>query len=528
MKKKFVGIIVVLMLLFAGSISLAKNVDLSAFNLRQQSLSVLINRGTVTIYVNTSAIDGRSDLNDSQKKALKDRIIQHLKDNYEDAVGADNVTITNDPAQAGKANRTVQIQPGKDPTPPAGWGSWTKKSNTTYVYLGEFMNDSSVNGSFKNPDGSWNATKLGNAIGHTAGHEVGHSFSIGHNHRKRPKGRAQDNRSKMTVGTNINETERANASFKFDNHSKKVLKENWGKPACDSAPDYNDSKVLIANFWGNPSFPDKFDESDTFDALFSPYIEMPGWYELGILGIDTDNGVVDGNSNFDFIYKSSLSMDGADAEIISFLSGHHERTTWLLRGTETSPHPGEWFPLNPDYVILEEWFVNPDGDEVARYATMVWPEQMVYITFDSYSFDYTSSYNGFTYEYYTNAEPEAPAISGPTQGKAGTTYTYSFKTNDPDTDYVYYYIDWGDGEFEDWFGPYYSGEEVSVSHTWDIKDTYTISARAKDYYANEGDWGYLDVTMPKNQQNIQQQPSSQPYILNGFLQLLQRIMQNLK
>ena len=261
MKKKFVGIVVVLMLLFAGSVSLAKNADLSAFNLRQQSLVVSIDRGAVTIYVNTSAIDGRSDLNDSQKKALKDRIVQHIRDNYEDAVGADNVTVTNNPAQAGSANRTVNIQPGMDPNPPASWGSWPHGSNTSNVYLGEFMNDSNVNGSFKNPDGSWNTTKLGNAIGHTAGHEVGHSFSIGHNHKERPKGRATDNRSKMTVGSNVNASERANASFKFDNHSKKVLKQNWGKKACDACADY-DNKVLLSQFWANPDFPDKYDDGE--------------------------------------------------------------------------------------------------------------------------------------------------------------------------------------------------------------------------------------------------------------------------
>jgi hypothetical protein len=495
MDKKIVGIFV-FMLVVASTLSVAKTANIPIFNITKEPLTYSDNQ--VTIYVNTSAIDARPDLTNAQKTALKNRILQHMRDNFEDAVGAGNVTVTNNPAQAGSANRTVQIEPGMDPTPPAGWGSWPHSSNTTTVYLGEFMNDSNVNSSFKNPDGSWNTTKLGNAIGHTAGHEVGHSYSIGHNHKERPKGRAEDNRSKMTVGKNINASERANASFKFDNHSKDVLKNNWGEGACDAVADY-DEKVLLSHFWANPSFPDKFDETGTLDALFFRHIEMPGWYEFGFLGIDSDDGVVDGNPDFDFIYKSSLSMDDTDAEIISFLDDHHERTTWLLRGTEESPYPGEWFPLNPDNVFLEEWIEQPDGNLVARYATMIWPEQVVYITFDSYSFGHrSSSYNGFTYEYYTNIKPGAPTISGPTEGDVGTSYSYTFNAVDPDVDYIYYYIEWGDGEVEDWFGPYYSGYEVTVSHTWDEQGTYIIRAKARDTYGLESDWGELTVTMPRN------------------------------
>ena len=187
MKKKIIGMFVFLTLAVASTLSAVETIDTSEINIPNES--VISSRGSVTIYVNTSAIDARTDLNSTQKTALKNRILQHLRDNYNDAVGSANVTITNDPSQAGSANRTIQIQPGMDPKRPksAAWGCWPHKSNTTYVYLGEFMNDSSVNGSFKDADGKWNTTKLGNAIGHTAGHEVGHSFSIGHNHKEGPK-----------------------------------------------------------------------------------------------------------------------------------------------------------------------------------------------------------------------------------------------------------------------------------------------------------------------------------------------------
>ena len=56
-----------------------------------------------------------------------------------------------------------------------------------------------------------------------------------------------------------------------------------------------------------------------------------------------------------------------------------------------------------------------------------------------------------------------------------------------------------DEEFENWFGPYDSGEEVIISHTWDEQDTYTIRARAKDTNNLWGPWGELEVSMPVNQ-----------------------------
>jgi len=98
----------------------------------------------------------------------------------------------------------------------------------------------------------------------------------------------------------------------------------------------------------------------------------------------------------------------------------------------------------------------------------------------------------------SNQAPNTPDITGQTNGNAGTEYEYTFVTTDPDDDELYYYIEWGDGETEEWIGPYASGEEVKVKHTWDTKGTYIIKAKAKDVYDAESDWGTLEVTMPKS------------------------------
>jgi len=105
-----------------------------------------------------------------------------------------------------------------------------------------------------------------------------------------------------------------------------------------------------------------------------------------------------------------------------------------------------------------------------------------------------------------NDEPSKPIIDGPTTGKPGIEYEYTFVSTDPNDDDLYYYIDWGDGNTKDWFGPFESGEIVTVSHTYEKKSVnpepmgkkYTIKAKAKDIFDSESDWGEFEVTMPRN------------------------------
>ncbi len=99
-----------------------------------------------------------------------------------------------------------------------------------------------------------------------------------------------------------------------------------------------------------------------------------------------------------------------------------------------------------------------------------------------------------------NNPPSAPTIIGETNGKFGESYDYTFVSTDPESHTVWYYIDWEDGDVEEWIGPYPSGKEVTVSHIWDDRGTYTIRAKARDLFEGESDWTYLEVKMPVNQQ----------------------------
>ena len=94
--------------------------------------------------------------------------------------------------------------------------------------------------------------------------------------------------------------------------------------------------------------------------------------------------------------------------------------------------------------------------------------------------------------------PDAPIISGISEGAPGEEYEYTITTTDPQGDDVYYYVSWGDGTIDEWMGPYNSSEEVSINHTWSKKGKYEIRARAKDTVGLRGAIGSFSVTMPKS------------------------------
>ena len=75
-----------------------------------------------------------------------------------------------------------------------------------------------------------------------------------------------------------------------------------------------------------------------------------------------------------------------------------------------------------------------------------------------------------------------PDISGPKEGDPGVEYDYTFITIDPEEDDIWLYIEWGDGDIEDWFGPFQSGEEVIMSHAWDENGAYRVRAKSKDVW----------------------------------------------
>ena len=101
-----------------------------------------------------------------------------------------------------------------------------------------------------------------------------------------------------------------------------------------------------------------------------------------------------------------------------------------------------------------------------------------------------------------NDPPNKPSISGKKSDLVpNQKYYYELKAVDPDADQVYFYVEWGDGEVKDWFGPYDSAEIVTVNHSWsDPSTTFTIRVTAKDIYDAESQPATLTVSTPKYKQ----------------------------
>ncbi|MCK4364945.1 MAG: PKD domain-containing protein, partial [Thermoplasmatales archaeon] len=94
-----------------------------------------------------------------------------------------------------------------------------------------------------------------------------------------------------------------------------------------------------------------------------------------------------------------------------------------------------------------------------------------------------------------NDPPEAPTITGETNGDAGTAYEYTFTATDPDGDDIAeFLIDWGDETQDTLAGP----SPAKMSHTYSAGGDFIITARAKDVNGLIGPKGSLTVTMPRS------------------------------
>jgi hypothetical protein len=109
-----------------------------------------------------------------------------------------------------------------------------------------------------------------------------------------------------------------------------------------------------------------------------------------------------------------------------------------------------------------------------------------------------------------NTPPEIPQMTGPAQGKPGSQYLYNLQTSDGQGQNIYYYVDWGDNTTTGWVGPYISGTQIHVTHSWAEQGNYTVKAKAKDTFDAESDWGTINVVMP----------TEYKITVNGFLQQL--------
>ncbi len=98
---------------------------------------------------------------------------------------------------------------------------------------------------------------------------------------------------------------------------------------------------------------------------------------------------------------------------------------------------------------------------------------------------------------FINNPPEAPNIDGPTKCKKNVDYHYTFFANDSEGDDIFYFISWGDSCILYQYGPFPSGEKLTLSYNWSIRGTFNLTCWASDIYGAESDWATLEITVPR-------------------------------
>lgn len=114
-----------------------------------------------------------------------------------------------------------------------------------------------------------------------------------------------------------------------------------------------------------------------------------------------------------------------------------------------------------------------------------------------------------------NLPPAKPTISGPTIAQTGKSLKFTFQSTDPESYDLYYYIMWGDGGIEDYIGPYASGEEVVLYHTYTESGSYNVVAKVKDEAGETSSQNQFKIIILKNRA-----------ITGPLLQIIERILDN--
>ena len=122
-----------------------------------------------------------------------------------------------------------------------------------------------------------------------------------------------------------------------------------------------------------------------------------------------------------------------------------------------------------------------------------------------------------------NEPPVKVTIQGPTWGLGGKIYDFTFISTDADGHDIYYKVDWDDGNDTGWIGPYSSGEQIILNHSWKQKGSYWIKAWAKDTLEGKSSQASFKISILTNDKSKQTyQRSLDPFIIKILEKLIKR------
>jgi hypothetical protein len=244
------------------------------------------------------------------------------------------------------------------------------------------------------------------------------------------------------------------------------------------------------------------------------------WYKIDVENrLLDDSGTIEDPVMYYFFPTIMVNPDG-DA-IIGFSGSHSEQyAASYYTGRLASDPPGEMAPPmllkegEATYNLIDGYGRNRWGDyslcSLDPVTNTLWTSQEYAHSHNESGVNRWGTWIG---ELTFNLPPTPPEIIGPNAGAVDYTYDFTVSSEDPDNDDIYYYIDWGDGDIEEWIGNYPSGAEVIFDHFWSEIGTYEINAKAKDDNNFESDWTeplIINISHPPNAPKIDGPSSGQP------------------
>ena len=175
--------------------------------------------------------------------------------------------------------------------------------------------------------------------------------------------------------------------------------------------------------------------------------------------------------NREYPYTSSTTDPNGDELLYLFYWGDGSNSGWLgpFPSGQTVTGTHMWTAIGTYNVTVKAKDINSVGSPIS--------EPLVVVVTD-------------------NTPPFDPTITGPVQIKPRVAQTYTINSVDEFDHDVTFDIDWGDGNGLSGLGPYESGEDVEMTHTWARKGTYMIKVKATDQFGMESNWTYLQIVCP--------------------------------
>jgi Peptidase family M28 len=198
---------------------------------------------------------------------------------------------------------------------------------------------------------------------------------------------------------------------------------------------------------------------------------------------DGNNLIVFEDTASEWLYNYTLGINTEYADYIH-LTLHHEGSTW---GSDHNSFWDEGYNALFYFENTETPYYHTSSDTVA-HINATYAVKNIRLILATIA---ELSEAGFL-----NNPPVTPVLTGPTSGVINQAYNLSVVTTDAEGEDVYYFIEWGDSQVNEWVGPYRSGVTAVITHQWNKKGIYTIMAKAKDTYGIESNWGTMNVVMP--------------------------------